>query len=551
MDDYYDLGSHSMAVTTGFPEAQRWFDRGLVWCYGYHHEEAIACFEKALAADPSCAMAHWGIAYALGPNYNRPWPLFDAAGKIEALGRAHAETQMALALRDTVTEPERALIDALTARYPQAEPIEDQAPWDQAFADAMRQAHAAFPEQLDVCSLFAEAILVLTPWKMWNLSTGQPAEEAGTEEAMRILESAFESDPAAWDHPGLLHLYVHLMEMSPFPQRALKAGDRLRELVPDAGHLIHMPTHIDVLCGNYHDVVHWNRKAIAADRKYLDRAGPLHFYSAYCIHNFHFAVYGAMFLGQFDAAMEAAEGLIAATPEDLLRIASPPMADFLEGYVPMKQHVLIRFGKWQEIIDQPLPHDQALYSTTTAMMHYAKGVAHSALGNIDEAEAERTLFQAARARVSDKRLLHNNTCRDLVAIAAEMLNGELEYRRGNVEQAFAHLRRSVELDDSLPYDEPWGWMQPTRHALGALLLEQGRVEEAEAVYRADLGIDRQLSRACQHPDNLWSLHGLHECLLRRGETDEAIVIGQRLDLAAARADVPITASCFCRREKAA
>ncbi len=551
MGDYYDLGTHSMPITTRSSEAQMWFDRGLVWCYGYHHEEAIECFEKALASDPGCPMAHWGIAYALGPNYNKPWHLFDPSDKAQSLSRAYAESANARSLRDRVSAPEQALIDALSARYPQTEPLDDQRPWDAAFADAMRQVHAEFPDQLDICSIFAESMLVLTPWKMWDLATGQPAEGARTEEAMRVLETAFDSHPEAWDHPGLLHLYVHLMEMSPFPQRALKAGDRLRELVPDAGHLIHMPTHIDVLCGHYQDVVHWNQKAIAADRKYLDRAGPLHFYSAYCIHNFHFAIYGAMFLGQYAAAMEAAEGLIAATPEDLLRMSSPPMADFLEGYVPMKQHVLVRFGKWQEILDQPLPADQTLYCTTTAMMHYAKGVAHSALGNVDEAEAERILFRAAMQKVPDTRLVHNNTCLDLLAVAEEMLNGELEYRRGNYDRAFAHLRRSVELDDALPYDEPWGWMQPTRHALGALLLEQGRVEEAEAVYRADLGLDQELSRACQHPDNLWSLHGLHECLMRRGDTTEAVFIKQRLDLAVARADVPVTASCFCRRERAA
>jgi len=550
MTDYYDLGSHSFPVTARSPIAQQWFDRGLIWCYGYHHEEAIACFEKALREDPGCAMAHWGIAYALGPNYNKPWPLFDEQDKAASLSRAFEATQAALGLIDTVSPVEKALIEALPARYPQPDPQEDQSPWDRAYCDAMRDVQAAHPQSLDVCSLFAEAIMVLTPWKMWDLSTGEIGQGAGTAEAIRILEDAFEQTQAAMDHPGILHLYVHLMEMSPHPQRALRAGDRLRELVPDAGHLIHMPTHLDVLCGHYHDVVHWNQKAIVADRKYLDRAGPLKFYSAYRIHNYHFAIYGAMFLGQYDPAIQAADELIATTPEDLLRIPSPPMADYLEGYLAVKQHVLVRFGKWRDIIAQPLPDDADLYRVTTAMMRYAKGVAHSALGNIAEAEAERNAFAAAYDRVPETRLIHNNTCRDLLAIAAEMLNGELEYRRGNFDVAFAHLRRSVELDDTLPYDEPWGWMQPARHALGALLLEQGRTEEAEEVYRADLGLDGELSRACQHPDNLWSLHGLHECLVRRGEGREAVLIKQRLDLAVARADVPVTASCFCRQSAA-
>jgi tetratricopeptide (TPR) repeat protein len=362
-----------------------------------------------------------------------------------------------------------------------------------------------------------------------------------------VLEYAFKTVPASWDHPGLLHLYVHLMEMSPFPQLALRAGDRLRSIVPDSGHLIHMPTHLDVLCGHYHDVLVYNQKALVPDRRFLAYSSDPGVYLVYVIHNFHFAIYGAMFLGQYTPAISAAEELIATIPEAVLRIESPPMADFLEGYLTMKQHVLVRFGKWSEIIAQKLPEDRDLYASNVAMMHYAKAVAHSALGHVAEAETEKTRFMAAKLRVPESRRVHNNTVVDLLGVAEEMLQGELEYRKGNYDSAFAHLRRSVEIDDALPYDEPWGWMQPTRHALGALLLEQGHVAEAEAVYRSDLGLDGKLSRACQHPDNLWSLHGLHECLVRRGEQVEAPLIKQRLDLAIARAEVPIKASCFCRR----
>jgi tetratricopeptide (TPR) repeat protein len=340
------------------------------------------------------------------------------------------------------------------------------------------------------------------------------------------------------------------MELSPFPQRALRQGDRLRDLVPESGHLIHMPTHIDVLCGNYRDVVVYNQKAVVVDRRFLAREGALNVYALYRTHNHHFIIYGAMFLGQFEPAIRAAEELIETTPDALLRIPSPPMADFIEGYISMKQHVLVRFGKWREIIAQELPADRDVYCSTTAMMLYAKGLAHSLLGEIPEAERTRAAFLEAKARVPESRRLHNNTIVDLLDIAAEMLNGELEYRRGNFDVAFAHLRRSVELEDGLAYDEPWGWMQPTRHALGALLLEQGRLAEAEAVYRADLGFDKTVSRSCWHPDNVWSLHGLHECLTRRGETLEAPLIKARLDLAQARADTPVRASCLCRRQAA-
>ena len=549
--DYYDLGEFSRAVTTSSTDAQIWFDRGINWLWGYNHHEAIKCFKTALDHDPSCAMAHWGIAYAAGPNYNLPWHLYDPAGKAEALGAAYDAMQDAIEHAGSASPVERDMIEALKERYPQRETIEDQSPWDKAYAEAMRAIYRKYPDDLEVRAVFVESIMNLTPWKMWDLKTGGVAEDAGTEEAMEVLESAFDDLPGSWDHPGLLHLYVHLMEMSPFPQRAIRAGDRLRDISPDAGHLIHMPTHIDVLCGYYRDVLHYNQKAIEADRKFLEREGAMNVYALYRTHNHHFAIYGAMFLGQFEPAIAAAQELIDTTPEDLLRVPSPPMADFLEGYLPMKQHVLVRFGKWQEIIDQDLPEDQALYSCTTAMTLYAKAVAHSALGNIAEAEKTRDQFLEARKNVSDKRRVHNNLVIDLLDVAEEMLNGELEYRRGNYDIAFAHLRKSVELDDALPYDEPWGWMQPTRHALGALLLEQGHAEEAEAVYRADLGLDGSLSRACQHPENVWSLHGLHECLTRRGETVEAAHIRQRLDLALARANVPIKASCFCRQQVAA
>ncbi len=553
MDSYYDLGSHGRQVTTKSAEAQRWFDRGLVWCYGYNHEEAVACFERALAHDPGCAMAHWGVAYAIGPNYNKPWEAFDDADKRLSLGRALAAGAAALEHAAGATAQEQALIGALRHRYPESPETEDFGPWNDAYANAMRTVHAAHRDDLDICALFAEAIMNRTPWALWDLPSGEVAEGADTLEAIEVLETAFRDLDAAGAnrHPGLLHMYIHLMEMSPHPERALTAGDALRDLVPDAGHLCHMPTHIDVLCGHYQTVILSNGRAIVADRKFLEREGPVNFYSAYRCHNYHFRIYGAMFAGQYRVALDAAEEMISTLPREVLTLGSPPMADWLEGFVPMKQHVLIRFGKWREIIEQALPDDRELFCVTTAMMHYAKAVAHAASGDVAGAEAAREAFLAARARVPESRTLFNNTCQDILAIAEEMMNGELEYRRGNPDAAFAHLRRSVELDDTLPYDEPWGWMQPARHALGALLIEQGRLEEAEAVYRADLGLDGALSRACQHPDNVWSLHGLNECLVRRGETALAAIIKQRLDLAAARADVPIKASCYCRMQHAA
>jgi len=545
----FDLGAYTRPVSTSSADAQAWFDRGLAWSYGFNHEEAVRCFQRAAEADPDCAMAHWGVAYALGPNYNKDWVAFEPDELTAMVSAARRAVERAHALLGGTSPVERALIEALGARFPAATPPEQCSLWSDAYAEAMRGAYREFGDDPDVAALCAEALVGRTPWQLWDLQTGEPAEGADTREAIDVLERGMARSPKP--HLGLLHIYLHTMEMSPFPERALPAADQLRDLAPDAGHLQHMPTHIDVLCGRYGEVVRWNERAIEADRKYLEREGPLNFYTLYRCHDYHFKIYGALFLGRIEPALEAADEMAATLSDELLRIEVPPMADWAEGFVPMRLHVLVRFGRWQEIIDEPFPADRALYCTTTAMLHYAKGVAYASTGEVALAAEQQRLFHEAVARVPDTRYLFNNTCQDILAVAAEMLDGEVAYRSGDLEKAFAHLRRSVVLDDGLPYDEPWGWMQPTRHALGALLLEQGRVEEAEAVYRADLGLDATLSRPCRHPDNVWSLHGYHECLSRLGRADEAVAAKQRLDAALAQATVRISSSCFCRGAAAA
>ncbi|GAB2452434.1 hypothetical protein GCM10027162_56590 [Streptomyces incanus] len=545
MDGYYDLGTYRRPVTTAVDEAQLWFDRGLLWTYAFNHEEAVACFEKAAAADPDCAMAHWGIAYALGPNYNKPWGAFDGDDLVRSVERTHAAVEWAHEKASGATPVERALIGALRARYPQGRAVEDCSVWNEPYADRMLAVYESAPDDPDVAALCADALMNLTPWQLWDLGTGHPAADARTLEAKAVLDRALGGDSGA-RHPGVVHLYIHLMEMSPTPEAALMVADRLRGAVPDAGHLHHMPSHLEVLCGDYRRVVSDNTLAIAADEKYLARAGAMNFYTLYRAHNHHFRIYGAMFAGLSKIALDAAAQLEAVVPEELLRVQSPPMADWLEGFLAMRFHVLIRFGRWDDILALPFPADPALYCATTAMLHYARGVALSATGDVERAEAERESFRAAVGRVPRTRMLFNNTCQDILAIAAAMLDGELAYRKGDYDEAFAALERSVELDDHLPYDEPWGWMQPTRHAYGALLLEQGRVDDAEAVYRADLGLDPVLPRPLQHPRNVWALHGFHECLTRTGRTGEAALVAQQLKAATALADVPIEASCFCR-----
>lgn len=544
----FNLGSYTRPITTESPDAQLWFDRGLLWCYGFNFEEAVLCFEQAAAADPTCAMAHWGTAYAAGPNYNLVWEDFGWEGAQHVAARCYAVTQQALALIDGIMPVERALIEALPHRY-QADHFTDEAQfavWNDAYAAAMRTVYYAFPADRDVATLTVDALINRTPWQLWDLATGEAAAGADTLEALEILERALAQ--CEEPHAGLLHLHVHTLEMSPHPERALRSADALRDLIPDAGHLLHMPSHIDILCGHYYNAVVANSRAIAVDQTYVEYAGVRNVYTMYRSHNLHFKLYAAMFMGQLQSSLQTADELVASLPEEVLLIAEPPMADVLESLISMKQHVQIRFGQWQAIIDEPLPANQELYCHTTAILHYAKGIAHAATGDVPAAERERELFVAACLRVPESRKHFNNSSAAVLAVAAEMLNGEIEYRKGNYAVAYAHLRASVALDDGLAYAEPWGWMQPTRHALGALLLEQGHAEEALAVYRADLGLDKTLSRPSQHPENVWSLHGYVECLHRLGRCDEAEMIQPRLDLALARADIPIHASCFCRLE---
>lgn len=544
--EYYDLGGFERAISTTNPDAQAWFNRGLIWAYAFNHQESVRCFEQAIASDPFCAMGYWGLAFSLGPNYNKPWKLFDGEDLSATTTRAH--TAAAEALRHVVSASpvECALIVALQHRYPQGEPVGDCTQWNHQYAEAMTSVYRAFPDDLDVVALYVDSLMNLTPWSLWNISTGRPNPDARTLDIKRALDAALAED-SALQHPGLLHLYIHLMEMSPTPEVGLPVADYLRGLVPDAGHLEHMPSHLDVLCGDYRRAVASNTSAINADEKFLATQDPGHFYNIYRAHDYHFRMYAAMLGGQSKIALETADELAESITEDLLRVESPPLADWLEGFAATRVHAYIRFGRWEEIIALEVPADRGLYCVTTAMTHYAKGVACAATGRIDEAKAERTRFLAAVKLVLPSRTIFNNACVDILKIAAPMLDGEIAYRDGDYDAAFAHLQTAVRRDDSLPYDEPWGWMQPSRHALGALLLEQNRVEEAMRIYAADLGIDETLPRALRHPNNVWALHGYHECLVKLGRKSEARILMPQLRLALAMADVPIKSSCFCRR----
>jgi len=554
-DVYYDLGDYSRPLRTRSAMAQVWFDRGLVWAYGFNHEEAIACFERALRDDPDLWPARWGIAYAVGPNYNKGWEAFDPVDLSASLGRARSELDLAREAlsrgkrpsETPASKPEASLVAALTRRYAGVL-ADDPQSWQAghaAYADAMAEVAAEFPRDLDVLALAADALVNVSAWALWNPLSGEPAPGSRAREAEALLDAAL-ALPGGRRHPFVLHLHIHLLEMSERPEAALTSADQLRGLVPDAGHLQHMPSHLDVLCGDYHAALAANRRAVEADRLFVEREGPRNFYSLYRAHNLHFIVYAAMFLGRYQDAIEAADELGSQLTPQLLGLETPPMADWLEAFVPLRTHVLVRFGRWAELVAAPLPQDPKLYCTTTAMVLYGRGVAQAALGDVAAAEAVREEFVQAVGLVPSSRYLFNNTATDILAIAREMLDGEIAYRQGDIGEGFTRLRQAIALDDALPYDEPWGWMQPTRHAYGALLLEQGRVSEAAAVYAADLGLDPAVSRSVHHPGNVWSLHGYHECLARLDRHDEARIIAQQLAVASARADVPVLASCACR-----
>lgn len=517
-EDYYDIGNIHQQVTTTAEDAQIWFDRGLAMCFGFNHEEGVTCFEKALQADPGCVMAHWGIAYAWGPNMNNM-----EIGS-DQMSQAHQAIHMAELLKDRVSAQEQDLIDALAKRY--AIPVpEDRNPLNQAYAAAMKDVHASWPDSSLVSFLYAESLMNLQAWRHFDRD-GNPAEH--TLEIIRVLEEALQKSP---DSPALAHLYIHAMEMSQTPEKAVPVADRLLNAVGGSGHLIHMPSHIYMRVGDYEAVIDSNAAAVAVDDEYAADVGPNNFYSLYRIHNYHFLVYGAMFDGQSEVALRYARAINRQVPEDMLKA----QVDFLDAFMPMSLHVMIRFGKWDEILSEPEPAEYLPMSR--AIWRYARGIALAATNKVAEADQERAAFREAVTEVPETSFLFQNASRSILDVASAMLDGEISYRKGEFDRAFEQLAAAVRLEENLNYDEPWGWMQPARHALGALLLEQGQVEKAEVVFREDLAI---------HPHNMWALHGLAESLRRQDKSKEAGMVEAEFKTASARADVTVDRSCFCR-----
>ncbi|GMK54785.1 hypothetical protein CspeluHIS016_0113710 [Cutaneotrichosporon spelunceum] len=562
-DSYpYDLGAYSLPLSTSSPEAQVWFDRGLNWTYGFHHLEAARCFQYAIHCDPTCAMAFWGLAYATGPNYNKWWAMFSPEEIDEALPLAHAAAARAVGLaadalakakaeatetdktgRVTRAAREKALCDALATRFPAPRGnAADFEAWNRAYIAAMADVHARF-DGPDVATVYADAMMALAPWELWDLQTGAPRADSQTLRVKAVLDAAL-AVPGGMTHPGALHKYIHLMELSPTPEAALPAADALRDLVPDAGHLLHMPGHIDLLLGDYGRVITGADAAMAADDKYLTHGDAHDFYQFYTLHNASFTVYAAMFAGRLQPALAACDRMEAWLPDEFMR--TPPIADWLEGFLTFRAHVLVRFGRWADILDLSFPTDRGFYSVTTTTLHYARALAFALTDRPEAAREEQARFVAARATIQSTRQAVPNTWSDIFDVAEQMLAGEMAYRANRKDEGFAHLDRAVALCDTLVYAEPWGWMVPPRHALGALLLEAGRVSDAAQVYADDLGITDTLPRALRHPKNVWALHGYHECLVRLGRA-EACGVKRELDAALAGTDVVVESSCLCRR----
>ncbi|KAJ5504470.1 hypothetical protein N7463_007344 [Penicillium fimorum] len=451
---YYDLGSHHRSVTTTSAEAQLWFDRGLIWAYSFNHDEAERCFQRASKSDPNCAIALWGVAYATGPNYNKAWKFFDPKDRRASIEKVNDVLTRARKLSSHTTPVEQALIEAIGARFPSPHNIpDDLSPFDRAYADAMRPVYQKFSKDVDVAALFAEALMCITPRGLWDLDSGKPTGDH-TVEARNVIELGLKQ-PTGRNHPALCHLHIHMLEMSPFPELALPAADRLRGMVPHASHMLHMPTHIDAAVGDYRRGIDSNHEAILADDIYFARETGLVLYTAYRVHYICAKLYSAMMSGRFSDAISAAEKLEKVIDPLVLAIKSPPMADFIESFVGSKAHVLVRFGRWEQVLDLELPWDRDTYCVTTAIIYYTRGLAFSALGRIAEAENAQRDFETARRAVPSTRL-NSIPCKeeDVLAVASAMLAGELEYRKGNIEEGFSFLREAIAREDGLAYSDP-------------------------------------------------------------------------------------------------
>lgn len=510
------LGTFHRAVTTSSPEAQQYFDQGMRLLWAFNHDEATRSFAKAAALDPTCAMCEWGVALTVGPNYNLPMMAESRASVAwQALGLAkeHAKTGAPV---------EQALIAALAKRYPEPQPLDpsNSGPVLAAYAGAMREVARRYPDDLDVQVLFAEALMNTNPWKLWS-TDGKPGPS--TLEIQATLERVLAKDPA---HPGANHYYVHAMEASPHPEKALAAAHRLDGMMPAAGHLDHMPAHILQRVGDYEGASQANRVGIAADTAYLGATRPLDYYGMYLAHNYQFLAYSAAMEGRRAEALDAARKMRSTIPIDMLLEA--PGTDW---YVSELYSTMLRFGMWDEILAEPAPDPRL--KGLTAGYHYARALAFAAKGQTVEAtKALAELVKLTFALPPDAEA-GLNPAKNVFDVASLVAQGEIALASGRGEDGVARLRDAVAKEDQLAYDEPADWFVPVRHQLGAALMRMGRPNEAETVYREDL---------LRHPHNGWALFGLAQAL--RAQNKDAAAVDREFADAWKHADVKLTASVF-------
>lgn len=509
---YTNMGHWHRAIRTRSPRAQRYFDQGLTLIYSFNHEEAERAFREGARLDPASAACWWGVALSLGPHINVPALPPRTHDAYEAVHRAQA-------LAAGATPVERALIDALAKRYVDPQPADpkDELAAETAYADAMREVHRQHPDDPDIATLYAEALLDLRPWDYWT-PDGKP--QPGSEEIVSVLEGVIARHP---DHPGANHYYIHAVEASPHPERALASAKRLETLVPGAGHMVHMPSHTYERLGRYSAAAQSNRDAIRSDDWFMNTAHPQGFFLMYTAHNRQFLAEAAMMLGRSAEAISAARSGTEQIPLDMSR--QMPGSDF---FFTTPYLVLTQFERWDDMLKEPAPPADLAY--LNAIWHYARGLSFAAKGDAAHAAAERDSVSSIAAAVPPEAVEDLNSSKALLAIALDVLDGHIAEQRGDVDGAVVKLTHAIAGEDATRYSEPPDWFCPVRPMLGAVLLRAKRPAEAEVIYRADLA---------RHPESGWSLNGLAESLRAQQKTTEAATASRRFTEAWKGADVSL------------
>ena len=512
------MGTFHRKISSSSADAQQYFDQGMRFMWAFNHDEASRSFARAAQLDSQCGICLWGVALTVGPNYNMPM-MAEPRAKV-----AFESLQQAITMLDHASPEERALINALKARYPNPRALDasNEGPVLTAYADAMRDAAKQFPNDADIQTMYAESLMNTNAWKLWTLD-GKAA--AGTDEIVKTLESVLSRDPS---HPGANHYYVHATEASPHPEKAIAAAERLRGMMPAAGHLEHMPSHTMQRVGRYEDAAEANRKGAAADRIYLSKTQPPDYYAMYVAHNFQFLGYATAMQGRKAETLAAMTQLKSVFPEEAM-LAMPGT----DWYGSERYLAMVRFGQWDEILSEPAPNP-SLKALTGGYL-YARISALAVRGRIAEAKQAQKELESARTSLPPDSPAGLNVASDVLALAASLAAAHVQIAEHKDRDAIVTLTTAVAQEDKLSYDEPADWFIPVRHMLGAQLIKVGQFARAESVYRQDLA---------RNPNNGWSLFGLAQALHRQGKTSEAAAVDGQFAAAWKQADVILTASVF-------